>query len=56
MNEIKVICPKCRGINTMENFCVINKIMHEKCTKCGHIEEMSLVRCLKVDEYEKRKR
>jgi len=47
MNEIKVICPECRGINTMEDFCVINNVMHEICTKCDYIQEMSLVRCLK---------
>jgi len=47
MNEIKVICPKCKGINTMEDFGIIHKVMHEKCTKCGHIQGMSVVRCLK---------
>jgi len=47
MNEIKVICPKCRGINTMDDFCIIHNVMHEKCTKCGHIPEISLDRCLK---------
>ena len=47
MNEIKVICPKCRGINTVVYFGCIHNVMHEKCTKCGYIQEMSLVRCLK---------
>ena len=47
MNEIKVICPNCKGINTMEDFGCILNVMHEKCTKCGHMQEMSLVRCLK---------
>ena len=35
MNEIKVICPKCRGINTVVDFGLIHHVMHEKCTKCG---------------------
>jgi len=47
MNEIKVICSGCRGINIMEDFWVIKNVMHEICTKCGYIQEMSLVRCLK---------
>jgi hypothetical protein len=56
MKEIKVIYPKCRAVNTMEDFGCIHHVMHERCTKCGHIQKMSLVRCLKIDEYEKRKR
>ena len=57
MNEIKVICPKCRAVNTMENFGYIHNVMHEKCTKCGLIQEMSLVRCLKsYKKNEKRSR
>jgi len=47
MDEIKVICPRCRAVNTIEDFWVIHNVMHEKCTKCGYIQEMSLVRCLK---------
>ena len=47
MNEIKVICPKCRAVNAMEDFGIIHNVMHEQCTKCGYIQEMSLARCLK---------
>ena len=47
MNEVKVICPKCRAVNAMEDFACIHHVMHERCTKCGHIQEMSLVRYLK---------
>jgi len=42
-----VKCPKCGAINTMEDFCVINNVMHERCINCGYLQEMSLVRCLK---------
>ena len=56
MNEIKVICPKCRAVNTMKDFACIHHVMHERCTKCGHIQEMSLVRCLKIDKYDKMKK
>jgi hypothetical protein len=54
MNQIKVICPKCRAVNTMEDYACIHHVMHERCTKCGHVQEMSLVRCLKIDEYKKK--
>ena len=47
MNEIKVICSECKGINTMGDFGFIHNATHEKCSKCDHIQEMSLVRCLK---------
>ena len=48
--EIRVICPKCGAVNTMEDFACIHHVMHERCVKCGHIQEMSLVRCLKIAE------
>ena len=35
----------------MEDFCVINNVMHEKCKNCGYLQEMSLVRCLKKREW-----
>jgi hypothetical protein len=44
--NIKVICPKCKSVNTMENFCVFKMVMHERCSECGFIQEMSLDRCL----------
>ena len=50
MSKIKVICPKCGSSNTMEDFFVINKVMHEKCRKCGLIQEMSLLRCIREPE------
>ncbi len=50
MNEIKVICPKCEAVNTMEDFAHIHHIMHKRCAKCGHIQKMSLVGCLKIDD------
>ena len=50
MVKIKIICPKCKSVNTMDNFCVIKNVMHERCSKCGFIQEMSLNRCLKNEE------
>ena len=50
MNEIKVICPKCGAVNTMGDFARIHHVMHERCAKCGHVQEISLVRCLKIDD------
>ena len=50
MDDIDVICPECGAVNSMEDFAVIKKVMHEKCTNCGHTQEMSLVRCLKKKE------
>jgi hypothetical protein len=54
MWKIKVICPKCRAVNTMEDFAYVHHVMHERCTKCDHIQPMSLVRCLKIDKHEKK--
>lgn len=51
MVNIKVRCPKCGAINTMDDFRVINNVMHERCRKCGYLQEMSLVRCLKKKEW-----
>ena len=53
--EIRVICPKCGAVNTMEDFTCIHHVMHERCVKCGHIQEMSLIRCIKIDELKKEK-
>lgn len=47
--EIRVICSKCGAVNSMEDFACIHHIMHERCVKCGHIQEISLDRCLKRD-------
>ncbi len=47
MLKIRIKCPQCGSINTMEDFCVVNHVMHERCSNCGHIKEMSLIRCLK---------
>ena len=46
-NKVGIICPKCKSVNTMEDFCVIKHVMHEKCSKCGFIQKMSIDRCLK---------
>ena len=51
MDGIEVVCPKCGAVNTMEDIGCIHKVMHEKCTKCGYTQEMSLVRCLKGKEH-----
>ena len=50
MKKIIIRCPGCNAIDTMEDFCVINKVMHERCRNCGYLQEMSLVRCLKKKE------
>ena len=47
MDNIDVVCPECGAVNSMEDFAVIKKVMHEKCTNCGHTQELPLVRCLK---------
>ena len=50
MLTIRVKCPRCKSINKMEDYCIVNNVMHERCSKCGHIQEMSLIRCLKKPE------
>ena len=50
IKKIRVKCPKCGAINSMEDFCIIDNVMHEKCRNCGYFQEMSLVRCLKKKE------
>ena len=47
MIHIKIICPLCKSVNTMEDFGIIKMVMHERCSKCGLIQEMSLDRYLK---------
>jgi Zn ribbon nucleic-acid-binding protein len=51
MKNIIIRCPGCGEINTMEDFCVINNVMHERCRKCGYLQEMSLVRCFKKKQW-----
>ena len=50
MTKMKVRCPICGAVDTMIDIGCIKNVMHEKCTKCGHIQEMSLARCLR-DRY-----
>lgn len=50
MSKIQIKCPKCGAFNTMIDYHVIKNVMNEKCSKCGHVQQMSLIRCLKSPE------